>query len=349
MKIAVIGDVFVEPDYFSKQISQLPWRDEVEILTYNWGVKDIADFQRHQRLIEENGPENMMYPAELENDITNVVAIFTHMCPLPEKLLNKADNLQLIGTCRGGLEHISDYAVKQKIPLINTIRNAEPVADFTIGLIIAETRNIARAHTRIKQGEWPNKFSNSAFTSNLCDLTIGLIGFGNIGRRVASKIISLGAKVLVYDEFLTDEQIMILNPKVEICSLTEIYQQSDVISIHIRFEKQQQPLIGTEAFSQMKKNCILVNTSRAYAVDEKALITALQEQKIAGAALDVFHQEPLDPAHPFLKMENITLTAHLAGDTVQAIPKSPKLLVKEILKAQASRPLSIFSANKRKG
>ncbi|WP_232698128.1 NAD(P)-dependent oxidoreductase [Brevibacillus daliensis] len=333
MKIIVIGDIHVDVDFFAKQAAQFEWREKPEITKVIWKQKSKEEFQHLADMIEKDGPEAVKYPKELDQEVVDAEVILTHFCPLPTNLIAKAKNLKLIGTCRGGLEHIAvEEASKRNIPVINAIRNAEPVADFTIGLMYAETRNIARAHQQIKAGKWPKSFVNSPYTANLNEKRVGIIGFGNIGGLVAEKLVALGVETFVYDSHMTEAKIREAVPSVIPVTLDKLYRESDIISLHVRFERGMPPLINKAAFEKMKPSCSLINTSRAYAVDEKALIEALKTKKIAGAALDVFREEPLPSGHPLLEIENVTLTSHIGGDTVAAIPMSPKILMKNIKK-----------------
>ncbi|WP_312470596.1 2-hydroxyacid dehydrogenase [Neobacillus sp.] len=331
MKIIIIGDIHVDVDFFAEQAVQLQWGEAPEITKVIWKQNSKEEFQYMTSIIEKNGPDSVEYPKILDQEVEDADIILTHFCPLPANLLKKAKKLRLIGTCRGGLEHIAvEEASKRNIPVINSIRNAEPVADFTIGLMYAETRNIARCHEQIKGGNWPKSFDNSSYTANLSEKKVGIIGFGNIGKLVAERLVALGVEILVYDAYMTNENIKESQPKAIPVSLDELYRESDIISVHVRFEKGMPPLINKAAFEKMKPNCTLINTSRAYAVDEDALIDALQTKKIAGAALDVFSSEPIPMGHPLLTAENVTLTSHIGGDTVAAIPMSPKVLMKNI-------------------
>ncbi|MCP1224466.1 NAD(P)-dependent oxidoreductase [Sebaldella sp. S0638] len=117
---------------------------------------------------------------------------------------------------------------------------------------------------------------------------------------------------------------------VELVSLEELFKNSDIISLHIRLTDQTKNFVNMGLLSLMKENAYLINTARAGILDEEALIKVLGEKKIAGAALDVFWEEPIPENHPILKLDNVTLTTHIAGDTVDAIPKAPKLLVNEM-------------------
>jgi len=331
VKAVVIGDIHVSTEYFISQVKLLPWKYPVEIKGFDWYPQSKEEFQKVTNGIEKNGPENIPIPDGLMNELRDADAVFTHFCPVNKDMIEQAEKLKLIGTCRGGIEHISELASKKDIPVVNVIRNAEPVADFTLALILAETRNIARGHEEIKAGRWTKQFANTQHIDILRNLTVGVIGFGHIGKLVVQKLVSLGVNVLVHDAYYDQTLLDQNSEQVRHVSFKELLEKSDVVSIHVRMEPDAPPLINAEAIAQMKKTAVLVNTSRAYAVDEKALVNALENNLISGAALDVYWEEPLASDHPLLGLKNVTLTPHIAGDTALAIGHSPKLLVEKLI------------------
>ena len=331
MNVVVIGDIHVLADYYAEQISQLPWLRKPEIKKYHWYPETKEAFQEAAQKIEKTGPETSQIPSGLLADCADAQAIFTHFCPVNRAMIRGARHLQLIGTCRGGVEHISPEAKARGIPVISVVRNAEPVADFTLGLLLAEYRNIARGHHALRASQWQKGYPNSGYLGNLRDLTVGVIGFGAIGQLVARKLRALGMRVLVHDPYVSPQQRKEIDGLAWACSLTDLLQESDVVTLHVRSAQGQPPILDRQAFEQMKPGAFLINTSRAYAVEEVALIEALTNKQIAGAALDVFWEEPIPLDHPLLSLDNVTLTPHIAGDTPQAISKSPKLLVEKIV------------------
>lgn len=324
-KIVVVGDAYVSPSTMAEAAKKLPFLS-AEIISLMWGNGDKDEFCKMQTEIEHRGPEAVDYPKELDEAIKEADILLVHFCPIPEKLLNKAERLKLAGVCRGGTENIAvDVLSERKIPLIHIIRNAEAVAEFTLGMMIAETRNISRAYQSICNGIWRTDFPNAEFSSTLVNMKVGVVGLGNIGSLLAKKLAVLGVTVLGYDEYISEDKWKEL-PVEKMDSLTEIFHESDIISLHLRLTKDNQGIVGKELIEQMKPTSYLVNIARAGLIDENALLDALRECKIAGAALDVFEQEPLPPEHPFCRLDNITLTPHIAGDTVDSIALSPYTL-----------------------
>ena len=331
MKIVVIGDTLVSSDYMEEQVKKLlPDRDK-EIVKFDWEITTKEEFQEVILALEKNGPEARELPSEILNELIDADMLIVHFAPVSRKTLDIAKKLKLIGTCRGGVEHIDVKAATDKnIPVIHVIRNAEPVAEFTLGLIYSECRNITRSHVSIINGEWRKSFPNSQFVTTLSELKVGLLGLGYIGKIVAKKLLSLGISVIAHDPYITEGHLVKEGMNIKLVSLTELFENADILSLHIRLTEETRNFVNLELLSLMKKSSYLINTARAGILDEKAIVQVLEERKIAGAAIDVFWEEPIPAGHPILKLDNVTLTTHIAGDTVDAIPRAPKLLVNEM-------------------
>ncbi len=330
MKIVVVGDSPVPSQNFVNALEKLNLGNK-EIVEIEWKTKDKQDFQKKILNIESNGPTAEEPPQELYDEIQDANILMVHYAPVPKEIIDRGKNLELIATCRGGLEHIDiKCATKKGIPVIHVIRNAEAVADFTLGLILAETRNIARSHEAIKRGQWRRDYVNSKHTTILRNQKVGLVGLGHIGKLMASKLTALGVEVIGYDPYVNQEELKFNNINIEMVSLETLFKESDIVSLHLRLTEETEGMVNKELLSLMKPTSYIINTSRAGVVKEEDLIEVLERRGIMGAALDVFWEEPLSEDSPLLDLDNVTLTSHLAGDTVDAIPKSPKLLVEEI-------------------
>jgi len=193
------------------------------------------------------------------------------------------------------------------------------------------------------QGEWKKKYPNSAFMGDVSKKTIGLVGFGYIGRLVAHKLANFNVRVLVYDPYIKAEALHEFGA--ELVSLEELCKQSDFVSIHARLSKDTTGLIGKEVFSWMKPTAYLINTARAGLINEADLIEALDNHQIGGAALDVFWTEPIAENHPLLKMDNVTITPHLAGATNDTFSQTPYLLLRELKRVIEDKATSNWIVN----
>ncbi len=332
MKIVVVGDTLVNADYMEEQAIRLFPGIDKEIVKFDWEVTTKKEFQKIIFDLEKNGSRARPLSEPIMKALESAEIFLGHFAPLSEETLDNARKLKLIATCRGGVEHIDvEAATKRNIPVVHVIRNAEPVAEFTLALILNECRNITRSHEAIKKGLWLKAFPNSTFTTVLLEKKIGLLGLGAIGKVVAKKMSNLGTQVIAHDPYITKDQLEQEGIQIGLVSLEELFQEADIVSLHIRLTDETEKMVNLKLLSLMKPSSYLINTARAGILDEDAIIKVLQEKKIAGAALDVFWQEPLPENHPLLKLENVTLTSHIAGDTIDAIPKAPKLLVNEMI------------------
>lgn len=299
------------------------------------------DQLQYRRLeVEKRGPEiEPCDPLVLEHgsDANVLMGLFV---PVSSKVMEAMPNLRMVGVSRAGLENVNvEEATKRGILVFNVMgRNAHAVSDFAVGMMLAEGRNIARAHYSIKTGQWRKTFSNSSCVPELNGKTIGLVGFGYIGHLVAKKLSGFDANVIVYDPYANPETI-----KASGCTpvgLEELFQTSDFVSMHARLTESNKKMIDDRLIRMMKPTAYFINTARAGLVDQDALADALREGRIAGAALDVFTTEPIDPASPFLELDNVTLTTHLAGTTSDALSNSPFLLAADMaafLKGEKAR------------
>ncbi len=239
--------------------------------------------------------------------------ICVHMTSVNREIIEKGKNLKVVACLRGGYENIDVPACTEHgIKVINSPwRSAPAVADFTVGMMIAENKNIARAHKAIQEGGWRKQFKNMSHIRNMDRSTVGIIGFGYIGRRVIDRLKGFGCKIVVYDPFL-DPQV-ITDAGETAVTLDELLAVSDFVSLHIRYSEKTTKYFGEEQFNKMKPEAYFINTARSGIVDTDALIKALQEERIGGAALDVFDEEPLPADSPFRTMDNVTLVSHMGG------------------------------------
>ena len=331
MKIVVVGDIVVSTELLAEAAERLQADEEIKIVPCTWETKDRLEFRRKAQNLELNGPDAEEPPQKLFEEIVDADILMVHFCPISRRVIENAENLKLIATCRGGMEHIDVGAATEKgIPVIHVIRNAEATSDFAIGLMFAETRNIARAHAAMKNGVWLKDYVNAGYTTTMREMTLGVIGLGNIGKLVAEKALGLGMKVIGHDPYISQKQMDEKGLAIQMLSKEEVFRQSDIVSLHLRVTPETENSINKEYLNLMKPTAYLINTSRAKVLVKDDLLEALSNRKIGGAALDVFWDEPLEEDDPLLKLDNITLTPHNAGSVVDALPKSPKLLVNTI-------------------
>ena len=284
-----------------------------------------VDFIKNIYRLEQFGPEpEPIVPAYLDNKDTEVLAV--SFSPISSKMMDSFDNLRVIGISRTGTENVNIKAATERgILVVNAAgRNANAVSDYAIGLMLAESRNIARQHALMKNGGLTAIYSNNAIMPDLCGKTIGLFGFGYIGKLMAEKLSGFHVNVMAVDPFVSEENMKKWN--VTKVDLETLCRESDFISIHARQTKENYHTFGEEQFRMMKPTAYFINTARASMVDYDALVKVLQEHRIAGAATDVYPKMPLDADDPIRKLDNITLSAHLAGSTRDAVINSWKFV-----------------------
>jgi len=324
-------------DFFSRELQGYG----IETSYRDLSTKSFDDLQKMLLNIEKRGPHAIELPEDLRDQMINSDLLIVHYCPVPSSVINKSVRLRFIGCLRGGYENIDVNSAKNRgIIVVNAPgRSSNAVAEFTIGLMIAEGRNIARGHHFLHKGEWRKYYLNDPYRSELKDQIIGIIGFGKIGSNVAEKLQAFGVKrILVFDPLIPNN--IILNKGCEPADLETLCRVSDFITIHARLTKDSEKMINKELISLMKPTAYLINTARAGLIDNAALYEALRNKTIGGAALDVFDIEPLPPDSPWLELENVTLTPHLAGDTRNTRINSMLIIKEEIEHYLRGEPLS---------
>jgi len=331
MNILCVGDAMIPPDSFGLACGEIlkDYAPEVK-LTVWLRTTDKTYLQNERIKVEKGGPSAVPVPENVRELIADRELLLVDYCPVSGQLMDAAPKLKLIGITRGGVENIDVAgATKRGIPVVKISgRNAQAVSDFAIGLMLAEMRNIARSHAGLLAGKWRKEFVNVAWLLQTIGKTVGLVGLGKVGALVARKLSGFEMKIQAYDPYVSPDQVRGLN--VDLVDLDHLMATSDIVSIHARLTSASRGLIGAKQIALMKPTAILVNTARAGLIDEQALLAALQNKTIGGAALDVFSVEPLPADYPFLKLDNVTLTSHLAGTTVDALRRSPYLLCEEI-------------------
>ena len=329
MKIVCVSDFYIKPEYYRDCMKQFDNVELIDIL--NFGATDGNEMRAMVHEIETKGPYAYPAPDGLFDAVKEADLLMVHLCPVTKELMDAAPNLKYILSNRGGLENIDIEAAKERNigVLFNPAHNANAVAELTIALAICEMRNVTRANIALKNGEWRGEFPNSGQVYEMRNKVFGLIGFGTIVKNVAEKLQPFHMKLMTYDPFLSPDHPDLKKYNVELVDMETLLKNSDIVSIHARTPNKE-AIIGEKEIAMMKPTAILVNTARAYLVDYDALAKALEERKIMGAALDVFPSEPLPADSPFLKLDNVTLTNHRGGDTVNSYSDSPEYLMNEL-------------------
>jgi len=232
-----------------------------------------------------------------------------------KEIIEHAEKLKVIGRAGVGLDNVDLASATQKgIIVMNTPSgNTISTAEHTFSMMLALSRSIPQANASTKAGEWKrSKFMGV----ELYNKVLGIIGLGRIGTEVAKRAISFGMKVIAYDPFLSRQIAQQIG--VEIVEFKELLKQADYLTIHTPLTDETKHMLSDEEFKIMKKGVKIINCARGGIIDEKALVSALKEGKVAGAALDVFEKEPPDKDNELLKMDNVIVTCHLGASTEEA-------------------------------
>ena len=245
------------------------------------------------------------------------------------EVISRGEVLRVIGRAGTGLDNIDLKTAKERgVVVINTPEAlVNSVAELVIGLMIAVSRKIALADKLVRAGEWPK---HRLMGQELKGKTLGIVGFGRIGRRVAEMALTIGMEILAYDVIEIPREVL-EKLRTRLVPLEELLANSDYITLHVPLTEETYHMIGEKELRMMKKNAIIINTSRGAVIDTEALYKALKEGWIAGAALDVFEQEPLPRDSRLIELDNVVLTPHIGAQTVEAQELAGTLLAERIV------------------
>ncbi len=231
-----------------------------------------------------------------------------------EPVFRACPSLKLVSVWGTGVDNIDLHAAgRNGVTVCNTPGvNAAAVAEHAVALMLAVARRVPALDQAMRRGQWPREF-----LTQLLGKTLGVFGLGAIGSRVAALGSALGMTVLGWSARGDTAHARALGAR--LASKEEILREADVVTLHLRLETETRGFLGRKEFALMKPTAILVNTGRGALVDREALLKALREQRILGAGLDVFHEEPLKPDDPILTLPNVVFSPHIAGQTPEVI------------------------------
>lgn len=241
--------------------------------------------------------------------------IMAYRARLSDRVLRSAAKARLVQILSAGYDNMNLRLLRElKIPCANNGgANSWAVADHTLLLILSLYRRLLASDRATREGGW-NAPIDGMNTFEMANKRVGILGFGNIGRQVARRVQGFDATVQYYDRYpLPPEREREL--KVKRVSLEELFRTSDIITCHAPLTRDTRHVVNREHLAMMKPAAVLINTSRGPVVDEAALADALRQKRIAGAGLDVFEKEPVDPNNPLLRLDNVVVTSHTAGTT----------------------------------
>lgn len=272
--------------------------------------------------------EQELLTAILDHDVDGLI---TELDQVSEYVISRARKLKFIGVCRANPVNVDlSAANKNKIPIFNTpARNAQAVTELLIGSLISFYRNIVPSNNWIHHNNWnaENERPYLTFRGNeIAGKTVGFVGFGAVGSRIANILKHFPCRIQFYDPFVKD-----VESGYEKVSLESLFQTSDIISIHLPVNDVTKGMVNHKLLQSMKESAVFVNTARSAVVDQKALYHILQEKQIRGAILDVFdHEPPTEEDYSLMTLPNVLATPHIAGASYEVEDHHSKIMNENI-------------------
>jgi len=327
MNFLVISDLFVKREVIDYEINKIfnsKYNINFDYISYDWAANP---FQNDDEIKEYFGSED-----EIIKRIGNVDILLVHCAPVNEKILSNAKNLKAIGVIRSGPLNVNINAATEKgIPVFNAPgRNADSVVEFEIGLMITVLRRIIEANNDIKKGIWRfdiYKYENCDYA--LSSKVVGIVGLGNIGKKLSLMLSNFGTKIYSYDPYV-DENTMAKYKAKKINKLENLLELSDIVTIKSRLTPETKNIADLNFFKKMKKDALFINTARGGLVNYKDLYYALKNNLIKNAAIDVYDVEPIEKDNPLLHLDNVTLTPHIAGADKNSVHNGVRMVVNDI-------------------
>lgn len=337
--VAILGDYFMLPEVFEEKIEAL-CGDKVSITTRkdNWPNEPME----HGYAVD--GMDGLKEYFGSADDVVEFIGdaeIFvTQLAPMSRSMLEKLPNLKVIAVSRGGPVNIDMRAAKDNdVLVVNTPgRNASAVAEFAVGAILAETRKIREGHEDLRNGVWRGDLYRADLAGReLNEMTVGVIGHGQIGSRLTRLLRAFGCRILVHDPYiqLSSDDI---SAGIELVSFDTLLTESDVVSMHARVTEETQQMMDADAFSKMKPGSLFVNTARGPLCNYDDLYAALTDGHLGSAMLETFSVEPPPEDWDLLKLPNVTLTPHIAGASYRTVTYAAEQAAEEVRRFVAGEP-----------
>jgi D-3-phosphoglycerate dehydrogenase len=327
--VLLCGDPQQPGEYMYEALGHLEDRG-VEFERMNWlGDASPTQFRDETMSMEAEGPGSFD-DSDIAARIDGVDVLVVHKAPVSHELVESADSLDLVAAARGGTENVDLEACRELgIEVLHAPgRNRDAVADYAVAMLLSYVREIPFNHAALSGGDWDQVFDPERLPPDVRTTEVGVVGFGNIGRGVARRLSGFEPTILAHDPYVDDDDIA--ETGAEPVELDELLERADAVTLHVRLSEATEGLLGAEEFEQMRSRAFLVNTARGGLVDEDALVDALDAGELAGAALDVFREEPLPEDHALVGRDDVVLTPPVAGSTRDAVLGGPRVVAEDL-------------------
>jgi len=272
-------------------------------------------------------------PEQMAEQVKGMDILIVELDPVTAEVIAAGTDLKLIGCCRGNPVNVDIKAATERgIPVLFTpARNAYSVAEMTVCYMIMLARNMEAAVASLRQGQWGTNNQSPYLQFRGFELwhrTAGIVGLGAIGRLVAKRLLAFDMEVLAFDPYIDPAAAAELG--VKLVGLETLLRASDFVTVHVNVTPETKGMIGAKEIALMKPTAYFINTSRSAVVSEAAVGAAAAGKSIAGAALDVFDQEPIDPANPLLGLPNVLVTPHICGATDDVVAHHTLIMAEDV-------------------
>jgi len=332
-RILAAGDHFVRSQLLAEAVAkEIDTPAEFSAITLPW---PLTPFGRIAEVDEASGSEEEIIAA-----LQGVEICVTQMAPLTEKVLAACPELKLFCISRGGPVNANLGAATRHGVAVTSApgRNAAATAEHTLGMMLAAIRRIPQTNADLAAGTWRGDYyTYENVGPELEGSTVGLVGYGAIGSRVARMLGGFGANVLVHDPYVNPEHLAGIAAQVD---LDELLSRSQIITLHARVTPETTKMIGAAEIAAMPPGSIIVNCARGALLDYDALCDALDSGHLFGAAFDVFPEEPIPVGSRLLSTPNIVMTPHLAGASKQTAAKAARIVAGDVGRYLRGEPLA---------
>ncbi|AJT62758.1 hypothetical protein T261_1070 [Streptomyces lydicus] len=332
--VLAAGNYFIRPSLFAEAVRTAAGDTPLDIREIQFGWPHTP-FGPVAEVIEASGTEDEMIEA-----LRGVEICVTEHGPLTARILANCPDLKLFCTSRGGPVNANlDAATRHGVAVCYAPgRNATATAEHTLTLLLAAARGVGDTHTDLRRGVWRGDY----YDYDNCGIeidgtTVGLIGYGAIGSRVAKVLAAMGARVLVHDPYVHPEALAGIAEQV---SLDELLSRSRIVSLHARVTEETKGMIGRDRIAAMPHGSVLVNCARGALLDYDAVCDALESGQLSGAGFDVFPEEPIPAGSRLLTAPGVVLTPHIAGGSRQVAHKAARIVAGDVGRYLRGEPLA---------